>query len=168
MSSGTGGLRPEYLTCLAEIWSDEDMAKLEEFGMRYLNGQLPTWFYRVWLTVTTVPLHKTIARTAVRPIGIRPSLSRAIHKVVTRATRPWLQPLPWHMGERGGVRHLTVQHREIQNRLRISLWHGIHSFVSWMQCWPELVELPELAWTTSMLLDLQRYYFLLLRGFGPR
>ena len=73
---------------MAEIWSDEDMAKLEEFGMRYLNGQFPTWFYRVWLTVTTVPLHKTIARTAVRPIGIRPSLSRAIHKVVTRSTRP--------------------------------------------------------------------------------
>ena len=88
MSPGTGGLRPEYLTCLAEIWNQEDMAKLEEFGMRYLNGQLPTWWYRVWLTVTTVPLHKTIARTAVRPIGIRPSLSRAIHKVVTRSTRP--------------------------------------------------------------------------------
>jgi hypothetical protein len=88
ISAGTGGLRPEYLTCLAETWGKEDMAKLEEFGMRYLTGQLPTWWYRVWLTVATVPLYKTIARTAVRPIGIRPCLSRAIHKVVTKATRP--------------------------------------------------------------------------------
>ena len=87
MSSGTGGLRPEYLTCLSEIWGEDDMGKLEEFGMRYLNGQLPTWWYKVWLTTATVPLYKTIAMTAVRPIGIRPSLSRAIHKVVTRSTK---------------------------------------------------------------------------------
>ena len=71
MSPGTGGLRPEYLTCLAEVWSQEDMAKLEEFGMRYLNGQLPTWWYRVWLTVTTVPLHKTIAKNLLPPQSSR-------------------------------------------------------------------------------------------------
>ena len=86
MSTGTGGLRPEYLTCLAETWGEEDMSKFEEFGMRYLTGQLPRWWYRVWLTVATVPLFKTIHHTTVRPIGIRPCLSRAIHKVVTRAS----------------------------------------------------------------------------------
>ena len=50
-SAGTGGLRPEYLTCLAEVWGEEDMTKLEDFGMRYLAGKLPPWWYRVWLTV---------------------------------------------------------------------------------------------------------------------
>ena len=86
-SAGSGGLRPEYLTCLSEIWGEEEMGRLQDFGMRYLNGQLPTWWYKVWLTTATVPLYKTIVMTTIRPIGIRPCLSRAIHKVVTRATR---------------------------------------------------------------------------------
>ena len=89
-SAGTGGLKPEYLTCLAEVWGEEDMSKLEEFGMRYLAGQLPPWWYRIWMTVATVPLYKTTAKTTVRPIGIRPCLSRAIHKVVTKSAKPTL------------------------------------------------------------------------------
>ena len=69
VSSGTGGMRPEYLTCLAEIWNQEQMAKLEDFGMRYLVGELPMWWYKVWVTVATAPLYKTPARTSVRPVG---------------------------------------------------------------------------------------------------
>ena len=66
------------------------MSKLEEFGMRYLAGQLPPWWYRIWMTVATVPLYKTTAKITVQPIGIRPCLSRAIHKVVTRSAKPTL------------------------------------------------------------------------------
>ena len=71
VSPGTGGLRAEYLTVLAELMEEEDMRLLEEFGMKYLGGQLPCWFYPVWLTVQTVPLYKTEERDTVRPVGVR-------------------------------------------------------------------------------------------------
>ena len=32
---GTGGLRPDYLTTLAQLMEADQMAKLEEFGLRY-------------------------------------------------------------------------------------------------------------------------------------
>ena len=76
VSPGTGGMRPEFLTRLAEIWNEEQMRKLEDFGMRYLNGALPMWWYKMWITVTTVPLYKTPARNKVRPIGVLPCLER--------------------------------------------------------------------------------------------
>ena len=60
----TGGMRIEFLTTQAEVWSNEEMARMEEFGlgMEYLNGLLPPWFYRVWGTVITIPLFKTEQR----------------------------------------------------------------------------------------------------------
>ena len=42
VSPDTGGMRPEYLTFLAEIWGPAEMAKLEDFGMRYLTGNYQT------------------------------------------------------------------------------------------------------------------------------
>ena len=59
VSAGTGGMKPEYLTCLSEVWGDEQMSLLEQFGLRYLTGQLPLWWYKVWLSLTTVALFKT-------------------------------------------------------------------------------------------------------------
>jgi hypothetical protein len=56
VSPGTGGMRNEYLTCLAETWEPAEMGLLEHFGMRYLTGMLPPWWYRVWLSLTSVPL----------------------------------------------------------------------------------------------------------------
>ena len=37
VSPGTGGMRNEYLTCLAETWEPAEMGLLEHFGMRYLT-----------------------------------------------------------------------------------------------------------------------------------
>ena len=71
VSPGTGGLRAEYLTVLAEQLEEEDMLLLEEFGMKYLGGLLPCWFYPVWLTVQTVPLYKTDDQDTIRPVGVR-------------------------------------------------------------------------------------------------
>ena len=76
VSPGTGGLRGEFLTSLAEVWDENSMGLLEDFGMMYLNGQLPPWWYRVWGSVTTVPLFKTEARETVRPVGVRNPLIR--------------------------------------------------------------------------------------------
>ena len=87
VSPGTGGMRPEYLTCLAEVWEAEPMGRLEEFGMRYLTGDLPMWWYKVWSTVATVPLYKTSTQNTVRPVGIMPSLKRQFRKMVTRSSK---------------------------------------------------------------------------------
>ena len=47
VSPGCGGLRPEFLTTLAEVMEPAQMTLLEDFGMRYLRGP---WFNTVWLT----------------------------------------------------------------------------------------------------------------------
>ena len=63
------------------------MQFLEHFGMKYLTGQLLPWWYKVWLSLTTVALFKTGAQKAVRPVGIEPCLARTLHKMVTRENR---------------------------------------------------------------------------------
>ena len=40
-SPGAGGLRPEFLKALAEVFEPGQMALLEDFGLRYLRGYLP-------------------------------------------------------------------------------------------------------------------------------
>ena len=84
VSPGTGGMRPEYLICLADVWEDWQMERLEQFGIRYLSGQLPPWWYKVWLSLTTVALYKNSTQDTIRPIGIEPCLAKTLHKMVTR------------------------------------------------------------------------------------
>lgn len=72
-SPGTGGMRGEFLTGLAEVWNEVEMAKLEDFSMLYLTGALPAWFYKVWGSVTTVPLFKTRERITLRRLSSGPS-----------------------------------------------------------------------------------------------
>ena len=91
ISPGTGGMRPEYLTCLAEVWGEEQMGLMEQFGMKYLTGQLPPWWYKVWLSLTTVALYKTPEQQSVRPVGIEPCLARTFHKMVNRENRSVLE-----------------------------------------------------------------------------
>ena len=63
------------------------MSLLEEFGLLYLSGSLPHWWYRVWGCVTTVPLYKTLEMDAVRPVGVRNPLIRTLHSRVIRDNR---------------------------------------------------------------------------------
>ena len=86
-SPGTGGMRGEFLTCLAEVWQDGDMSRLEDFSMLYLTGALPAWFYKVWGSVTTVPLFKTRERQSLRPVGVMTPLIRTLHSHVIRENR---------------------------------------------------------------------------------
>ena len=85
VSPGCGGLRPEFLTTLAMMMDPAQMMLLEDFGMRYLQGNLPAWFYAVWLSVQTVPLFKS--DNAIRPIGIRNPLVKSFHKEVINDNR---------------------------------------------------------------------------------
>ena len=83
VAPGSGGLRPEYLVVLAEKMEREEMDLLEEFGMKYIRGDLPAWFYVVWLTVQTVALFKNRHQSAVRPLGMRNPLLKQFHREVT-------------------------------------------------------------------------------------
>ena len=60
ISPGFGGLRNEHLRCLAETWEQQDMAVLDCFGLWYLNGDLPPFFYKVWGSVSTTPIFKNL------------------------------------------------------------------------------------------------------------
>ena len=108
VSAGTGGMRPEYLTCLAEVWGEEQMSRLENFGMRYLTGLLPAWWYKVWLSLTTVALFKTSEQEAVRPVGIEPCLARSFHKMVNRENKAalvnFLEPQQLALSVAGGAK----------------------------------------------------------------
>ena len=82
VSAGTGGMKAEYLITLAERLEDQGMDLLEEFGMKYLRGDLPPWFYPVWLTVQTVPLFKSDKQDTLRPVGVRNPLLKLWHRQV--------------------------------------------------------------------------------------
>ena len=83
-SPGTGGMRGEFLTCLAEVWDEEEMSRLEDFSMLYLTGALPPWWYKVWGSVTTVPLYKTRERESLRPVGVMNPLIRTLHSLLIK------------------------------------------------------------------------------------
>ena len=108
ISPGTGGLRPDYLTTLAQLMEAEQMAMLEGFGLRYANGDLPHWFYRVWLSVCTVPIFKTDERDSIRPLGIRNPLLKAIHKEIMldnrQAFTQYLEPQQLVLSVGGGAK----------------------------------------------------------------
>ena len=88
VAPGTGGLRNEHLKVLAEKMSREQMYLVQNFAMRYVCGELPDWFYVVWLSVQSLALFKTKDKDAVRPIGIRNPLAKSIHRQVVQQSMP--------------------------------------------------------------------------------
>ena len=58
VSPGFGGLRNEHLRCFAENGEEEDFILLEAFSLKYVNGEFPPWFSKVWNSVSTVPLYR--------------------------------------------------------------------------------------------------------------
>ena len=63
------------------------MSALESFGLRYLRGDLPPWFYTVFLALQSVALYKDSDKDAVRPIGVKHSLVRTFHREVVNQNR---------------------------------------------------------------------------------
>ena len=94
-------MRPEYLVALGERLDEREMENLEEFGLKYVAGKLPAWLYRLWLSTQTVPMHKTSAQDAVRPIGIRHSWPRLFHKEVIAQSKPEIREFlePQQLGQ---------------------------------------------------------------------
>ena len=65
---------------LAEKMKKGEMELLEEFGRKYLQGDLPPWFYVVWLSVQTVALYKNKKQTADRSLGMRNLLLKQLYR----------------------------------------------------------------------------------------
>ena len=86
-SPGSGGCRPEFLTALGDAMETEEIAILEEFGLAYLAGEMPAWFYQLWLSLSTVPLYKDDDLIDVRPLGVRHPLIRVFHREVARQSK---------------------------------------------------------------------------------
>ena len=55
-----------------------------------MSHLVPPWWYKVWLSLTTVALYKTPEQDTVRPIGIEPCLARTLHKIVNRRNKATL------------------------------------------------------------------------------
>ena len=87
VAPGFGGLRNEHLRCLAEVWEEDQIECLETFSLRYLNGDLKPWFFKVWGSVSTFPLFRNLLRDALRPIGVKSSLIRSLNKQVVVQNR---------------------------------------------------------------------------------
>ena len=88
----------------------------------YLGSHLPPWWYKVWGSVTTVPLFKTVERETVRPVGVRNPLIRTLHSRVIRENRAtlnaFLEPEQLALSQAGGhklvhqVRQAMEEHRD--------------------------------------------------------
>ena len=104
-SPGSGGCRPEYLVALGEKMEDREIERLEAFILAYTAGSLQAWFYRLWLSLSTVQIYKTAEQRDVRPLGIRNSLVRVCHmEVMTQsmpAIREFLEPQQLGMSRAG-------------------------------------------------------------------
>ena len=126
VSPGTGGLRPEFLVCLAEIWEDEAEDKWELvnfFCMQYVSGKMPPWFYKCVMTVETVGLYKTAEREPdkIRPIGMRNPWIKTIHKEVISQNRElfksFLEPQQLGMSVAGAAKLVHCIRMTLENNL---------------------------------------------------
>ena len=82
------------------------MNLLETFSLKYLNGEFPPWFSKVWNSVSTVPLYKPDG--SLRPVGIKPSFIRDLHKGVVKANKgvltDFLEPQQMALSQAGGAK----------------------------------------------------------------
>ena len=108
VAPGFGGLRNEHLKCLGEVWDARKVVCLEAFSLRYVNGDLSPWFYKVWGSVSTFPLFKNSLRDTLRPVGVKSSLVRNIHKKVVLKNRgpltEFLEPEQLALTKAGGAK----------------------------------------------------------------
>ena len=161
-SPGTGGLRAEFLIILAEMMTEQQMESFEDFGLRYLSGDLPVWFYEVWLSVMTVPLFKNEKLEAVRPIGIRNPVVREFHKAVVvqnkTALVEFFEPEQVAMSMSGGgklvfsIRMLAEDKPEFVVKLDMKNAFNEVSRASIIEALQEEASLQHLAWHAAVTL----------------
>ena len=119
--TGVSGFRNEYLTALTANFADERARQaiplMEALAHRYVNAQLPDWYYLAATTVKQMapikePASSRDAPPDVRPIGIGECLIRAIHTSVAtqykEAFGAYLWPQQVAVGVPGGLSLLVV------------------------------------------------------------
>ena len=159
VSPGAGGLRNEFLVALAERMEDADMELLQSFIISYAAAELPLWFYSVWLSLQTVALFKTDRRDDVRPLGLRNSLVKVIHREVVRQSKAeikeFLEPVQLGMSQAGAAKLVlsvggAVRHRKDFVCCRIDLANAFNeisraSFIEVLEAEPSLSHLAGFA-----------------------
>ena len=103
VAPGCGGCRNEYLSLLGERLEEGDMQLFEEWGMAYIQAELPCWFYTVALSVQTVALFKTFEQEAVRPLGLRFNAVKILHKQVATDNNHLVREAPAAGAGTGGT-----------------------------------------------------------------
>ena len=120
VAPGCGGLRNEFLKVLANKMTQEQMQLMEMFGVRYLGGELPEWFYCVWLSVQSVALFKTMMRDTVRPIGIKNPLAKSFHRQAIQQNKPdllaYLEPEQLVLSKGGAAKLINTVRSLSENR----------------------------------------------------
>ena len=161
VSPGFGGLRNEHLRCLAEVGEDDEMDMLEAFSLKYLNGEFPPWFNKVWNSVSTVPLFKPDG--SIRPVGVKPSFIRTLHKRVVRGNRgvliDFFEPQQMAVSQAGGaklvhsVRMMLEQRRDfVAVKLDIRNAHNEVSRASILEALDNEPSLRHLVWHVATCL----------------
>ena len=67
---------------------DRELKLLEDLGLAYSAGELPAWFYIVWQSLQTEAPYKDKLLVAVRPLGLKNSLTKLFHKEVMVQSKP--------------------------------------------------------------------------------
>ena len=163
VSPGFGGLRNEHLRCFAETAEEEDVRTLENFSLKYLNGDFPPSFSKVWNSVSTVPLYKPDG--TLRPVGIKPSFIRELHKNVIRGNRgilaDYLEPQQMALSQAGGAKlvhsvRMMLEHKRnfFAVKLDIKNAHNEVSRSSIIEALDREPSLRHLAWHVTTCLAL--------------
>ena len=114
--TGASGARNEYLKALTEDFPDARartvVPLLNLFAEKYVNADLPEWFYAIFTAIKLIGPVKAHASSPegvpdVRPIGVGECLRRVIHTTVARdykdAFAEHLWPQQVAVGLRGGL-----------------------------------------------------------------
>ena len=131
--------------------------------MLYLEGALPAWFYKVWGSVTTVPLFKNRVRESLRPVGVMTPLIRTLHSYGIRENRmaltSFLEPQQLCLSLSGGHKLVNAVRMMLEENpdfvcIKVDL-RNAHNEVSRAAIIEELEEEPtlrHLAWHAATVL----------------
>ena len=82
----------EYFQKLNSSFAEIETCQCRKYSFKS-ELRPPPWFFRVWSTVTTVPLYKTCKREEdkLRPLGVAPTMVRLLDKFAAVQYRQVLQ-----------------------------------------------------------------------------
>ena len=124
---------------------------------------MPAWWYRVWGSVTTVPLWKTLQKVGIRPVGVSHPLRRTLHSQVIKQNHgpltTYLEPQQLALSRAGGhklvhsVRMATETYRDwVVIKVDIKNAHNEMCRAATLEELEAQPTLRHLAWHAAMIL----------------